>query len=661
MASVSFYKDTFDLVGVQVDHLKILTNIRDGKWQSKIQQLLTFEKKSEDFERIKKLLPAVCFAGVFSNREDKNLIEMSKMIVLDIDNITSEQIAAYKKSFADNNSILAAFTSPSGTGLKVIVAIDIDSEDDFIPMFVQLEEEFKNTYGIKVDPSGKNISRLCYVSYDPDIYIDISEFPIPYQLDKEKAAEFKKGTIAKFDERPEKYRGRIINSDAKYSFGVCEKWTQRNHQYVEGNRNNYIHVLACNMNRAGIDFHDAVVMTYSNYPDLPIKEVETTLESAYKRKSEHGSIDIYVTEHDKLPDHTEEMNMTVEEETIFKDTMHLLERDVDKKLIAKLMKSFGSSFLSLPEAEVMAILKKTLEKYRELSQKDAIQYFDISSAIESFLASKGNLGGVPTGVAEFDKVLNGGLQKGQFVGLIGNGGAFKSLMAQLLCSSSIERDEPALYLCGEMSLGQLMPRVIEEYMQIMNMAEMTPELFKELEEKLKGRLYIITSSGWSEEGIFATIEKIREETGKNVGLVAIDGLSQMEDKKNDEIKSAIYNSEICKKIAKHANAGAGTVVVALIHLSGGPPDDHRNTDKFVRGGTKVINNMDLYFCHSKIIDQDESNMESGDIFYHRNMFYLRLKDKRGSGEIISKIIKVYRPTRIEALEIEPSELEVKKE
>lgn len=660
MATISIYKNTFDLVGVRADHRKVLDGIQSGVWKDKIQQLLAFEKKSEDFERIKKSLPAVCFSGDFASREDEKLLSMSGMMILDIDDLSKAEIKRIKKAIMGADYVVAIFISPSGTGLKVLVAIDIDSQENFIPAFVQLEEEFKNTYAIKIDPSGKNISRLCYVSYDPDMYINDGNI-IPFQVDIAKAEEFKKGTVSRFDDRPEQYKGHIVNKDAKYSFGVCEKWTQRNHEYVEGNRNNYIHVLACNMNRAGIDFRDAVVMTYSNYPDLPIKELETTIQSAYKRTSEHASVDIYVTEYDKLPDHTEDLSLTAEEEIVYKDTMYLLEREVDKKLISKLVKSFGTSFLSMSEGNVKSVMMDALQKYKEISQKNAIQYYDISSAIQSFLSSKGNLGGIPTGVEEFDNVLNGGLQKGQFVGLIGNGGAFKSLLAQLLCSKSIEKDEPALYLCGEMSLGQLMPRIIEEYMQISNMAEATEEVLKELEEKLRGKLYIITSSGWSEEGIFATIETIREETGKNVGLVAIDGLSQMEDKKNDEIKSAIYNSEVCKKIAKHANGGVGTVVVALIHLSGGPPDDHRNTDKFVRGGTKVINNMDLYFCHSKLVDKDESDLENGDIFYHRNMFYLRLKDKRGSGEIISKIIKVYRPTRIEPLEIDPSEMEVKKE
>ena len=62
----------------------------------------------------------------------------------------------------------SCFISPSGAGLKVLVRIPQDP-NNHVGYFLSLEKHFNSTY---FDKTTKNISRVCYESYDPLIYIN---------------------------------------------------------------------------------------------------------------------------------------------------------------------------------------------------------------------------------------------------------------------------------------------------------------------------------------------------------------------------------------------------------------------------------------------------------------------------------------------------------
>ena len=62
----------------------------------------------------------------------------------------------------------SVFTSPSGNGLKVLVKIpkDISNHKNY---FLSLEKYYDCK---EFDVACKDISRVCYESYDPDIYVN---------------------------------------------------------------------------------------------------------------------------------------------------------------------------------------------------------------------------------------------------------------------------------------------------------------------------------------------------------------------------------------------------------------------------------------------------------------------------------------------------------
>ena len=63
------------------------------------------------------------------------------------------------------------FKSPSGDGLKWIIKIDLEQathQEYYIAVSNYLEQQ----YNIKVDASGKDISRACFLCYDSEAYIN---------------------------------------------------------------------------------------------------------------------------------------------------------------------------------------------------------------------------------------------------------------------------------------------------------------------------------------------------------------------------------------------------------------------------------------------------------------------------------------------------------
>lgn len=167
---------------------QIINWIRDGSGRftdtiSQIRECIArqeFEKSSE----LKLSLPAVMFSGTFSKRSSKDLIEHSGMICMDFDGVEHPENKVDDLRFDPH--VISAFVSPSCNGLKVLVAVSADGEshrDAF-----DSAKRYLATYDLIADESGKDVSRLCFLSYDPEIHYapDAVELPIyvPDQIEE---------------------------------------------------------------------------------------------------------------------------------------------------------------------------------------------------------------------------------------------------------------------------------------------------------------------------------------------------------------------------------------------------------------------------------------------------------------------------------------------
>jgi hypothetical protein len=162
---VSFYKniaDTTNKTVIKID--AYLNGIKTGKYKKQIEVLRNAENKKLQTD-LKKLLPNITASGTFSARKDAAIIEHSGLTQIDFDNI--ENLQAAKNVLQKDKYSFAAFLSPTGTGLKLLVRIEPLHNKE---VYEALEEYYKTNYSLQLDTSCKNVSRAMFISYDEHLY-----------------------------------------------------------------------------------------------------------------------------------------------------------------------------------------------------------------------------------------------------------------------------------------------------------------------------------------------------------------------------------------------------------------------------------------------------------------------------------------------------------
>ena len=147
---------------------EILNRIKEGSSKELIKSIRK-EKNKSVRQELKKNLPAICFSGTFNKRQDTSLLDHSGFICLDFDGYEKQKdVLQEKERLTKDKYVYSVFISPSGNGLKVIVKIPQDVENH-INYFNSLEKHFNSP---NFDKTSKNVSRVCYESYDALLYLN---------------------------------------------------------------------------------------------------------------------------------------------------------------------------------------------------------------------------------------------------------------------------------------------------------------------------------------------------------------------------------------------------------------------------------------------------------------------------------------------------------
>src|SRR5262249_12609908 len=117
---------------------------------------------------LKKQLPAVLWSGRFTQRANDKLVSHSGLLCADLDGLNGE-LPTVREKLKASPHLWALFLSPSGEGLKAIFRVPADAAKH-TESFRAAEQHVRELTGIQMDQSGKDVARLCFLSYDPDIY-----------------------------------------------------------------------------------------------------------------------------------------------------------------------------------------------------------------------------------------------------------------------------------------------------------------------------------------------------------------------------------------------------------------------------------------------------------------------------------------------------------
>lgn len=259
-----FYKEIND----------ILLSFKDGSNAYKIEAIRN-ETDKEKRNNAKSKLVSVCFSGEFSRRAAKNIVKHSGFACLDFDDLpTFEDAICLRDSLQDNEYIYSAFISPSGNGVKAIVKIPPEIENH-----KKYYEALCETFDSFLDTKTKDVSRVCYESFDPDLFIN--EKSKVWALKKEYSEVAQKTSYPKYFQ--------IIDTSKKVD--VILKWFNRKFTLNAGQRNNNLFKLACSLNRAGLQKNEALSMFKNFYSaGLTDSELEAIIKSSYKNTNDFDSL-----------------------------------------------------------------------------------------------------------------------------------------------------------------------------------------------------------------------------------------------------------------------------------------------------------------------------------------------------------------------------------
>ena len=262
----------------------ILLRIKEGKSMDLVKSIRS-EKDKSDRNELKKLLPAVCFSGEFTKRADKSIVNHSGFICLDFDNYERvKDMQDDKLKLSKDKYVYSVFVSPSGKGLKIIVKIPADI-DNHVNYFISLEEYFDSPY---FDKTSKNIGRVCYESWDKNIYVN-KESDV---WDKIKEREYKEVDTSST------YKSLPITDETKI-IEILMKWWEKKYPMSEGQRNQNAYILAMAFNDYGIPKTTSsyILNQYAN-EGFTVSELQTTIESAYSNTSKFNTK--YYEDEDKI-------------------------------------------------------------------------------------------------------------------------------------------------------------------------------------------------------------------------------------------------------------------------------------------------------------------------------------------------------------------------
>ena len=246
------FSSSLKVLGVKTKITNVFDAIKGGEYAKEIdtyRDVLNHDKSLAD--NYKKELPCFTVSGCFNEKRSASYLETyNPLIHLDYD-LKNENKA--KEIVALANKIpftYCSFISPS-FGVKIFVRTD-SNESNHNNCFNQLSDFYDGILQVVSDRQVKDITRLCFVSDDPNLFLNQNS--------------------AKF----------LIDSKSESDLENLWDFTSNRVIYEEGSRNRFIHLFSCNANRWSLTETDTYTYLVNRCDDLTENEILSTVNSAFK-------------------------------------------------------------------------------------------------------------------------------------------------------------------------------------------------------------------------------------------------------------------------------------------------------------------------------------------------------------------------------------------
>jgi len=342
MDHFTIFQDFYRVIAEMTEE-EIVSAISNGTYRETVEDVRRiFAEQGEKAANEKKIeLPEITFSANYrGGRSNATLVKYLGYIVIDIDHQEQETLARILALAKKCVHTRIAFISPKGMGLKIVVRVC--RPDGTLPETIQEIEDFHHAAyhkiasfyaqlcGVEVDTSGQDVSRTCLFSYDPDIYFNpdataviVEQPPMFFKSQKKKKASGKKKKTTAPDNNPLTEQVALNYHSSHASLMVTlNYYHNKSEKYVTGNRNNYLHCLACMYNRYGVPQEEAAAFIKSQFTDLPADEMDALIGSAYGHNEEFDTRKLNSTQKRMLQI---EQHIKENYDTRYNEVLHIME------------------------------------------------------------------------------------------------------------------------------------------------------------------------------------------------------------------------------------------------------------------------------------------------------------------------------------------------
>lgn len=334
--------ESFHRITNEISETELVASIAGPTYRDKVGEVrhLFIEQGEDAANEKKKELPGVVFSANYrGGRQNVNIVEYFGDIVIDIDHLSEEELARILPLLRACVYSRIVFISPKGMGVKIVV--HTCHPDGTLPRTIQEIEDFHhaaynsltNFYAklcqVTIDTSGQDVGRVCLFSYDPNIYYNsdsktftVEQPPLNFKSGKKKRiADKKKTAVNDIPLRPLEATAKPHSSYDSLMLILCY-YHNKKEIYLQGNRNNYLFILACMFNHYGVPEGETTAFIKSQYTDFPADEADKLITSAYSHVEEFGTRKLNCTQKRMLQI---ELYISTNYETRYNEMLQMME------------------------------------------------------------------------------------------------------------------------------------------------------------------------------------------------------------------------------------------------------------------------------------------------------------------------------------------------
>ena len=338
----------FSKVRGKINLGRVIGNIRNGVHAQNVfkVRMLVSQGKTEEANNVKRQLPFYTVTATYrEKRLAYSMTGYNHVILLDIDDLPEDRLDNLRKKINGDPNTLASFLTPKGHGFKVFVFLKTEYairlrkrlaekleetgkvefallEKHHLEMYNECKSYYEELLGVKVDASGKDISRGFFTSYDDKAYLneelmkEVDETVTNIVLPEE-STEKKKGKKEKREKAEKEKRKTEAEPWERMEFNKAVLAVKRISKFEEGNRDNFLFTLGNKCYAKGLDEEVAVRLAREKFGQQGM-DVDTPLHNAYT----------YTDKTQKAAEKKEEKTDTINQVIDFLKTHYDIRRNV---------------------------------------------------------------------------------------------------------------------------------------------------------------------------------------------------------------------------------------------------------------------------------------------------------------------------------------------